>query len=110
MAEITKIPLATLAIFFCACTASTSSGDPDETSVKTAIENTLKKSDRVADVEIFLKTNGFEYSVYAKSEEIEAIKRDVRKQNVVSKNVSVKFTLHDGKITGFSTRVIWTGP
>lgn len=110
MTDMIKILLASVSVLFGACTDSTSTSDPDETSIKAAIENTLKNSDRVTDVETFLKTNGFEYSLDAKIEEIQAIKRDVGKANVVSKSVSVKFSFHDEKITGYTTRVIWTGP
>ena len=103
--------LASVSILLGACDASApAGGDPDENAVKSAIESALKKSDRIVDIEVFLKANGFEYSILAESGEIVSIKRNVRKMNVVSKSMSAKFTFHDGKITGFSTEVTRTGP
>jgi hypothetical protein len=108
--RIYKFIISLIPIFAVACSTSSATGDADENAVKQSIGDALKKSSSVSDMEAFLHKNGFEYSTDTNAKEIHAIKRNVRKQNVTSKSISVKFTFQDGKITYFSTEVLFTGP
>ena len=83
--------------------------DLDE-AVQVSMGSELRLGGDLANVEAFLKANGYEYSVDSNAGVIRAIKRNVAKGGFVTKSISVIFKIKDGKCESYETSVAYTGP
>jgi hypothetical protein len=93
------------------CSKGTSAGDPDpdEVKLRAAIASDLPLGSDVPKIESFLRANGLEHSTDAAAGTVRAIKRNVAKGNMTTKDVTVVFKLAGGKLQSYETRVVLTG-